>query len=567
MKARGHSPMLSRMKRTTACLVVHPRSGRNLARVPEVVAVLAAAGWTTDVVVKESKGQTLELAARAAEAGYDFVIAYGGDGTMNHVINGVLASAGHRETSVGVIPGGTANVWAAEVGIPTDPVRAARTLVESQVRTVDVGHVGVESLTLDGGASALDPESVQAPGARRHFLLMAGLGVDAALMGRTPAGLKHRLGIAAVALTALRQLPSLRRYPVGIRSGETDAPVWQGRALQLVVGNTRLYGKVARMTPDALLDSGELDLSVITARSRWSALRQVFTLLARGTPSHAHSKAARSARFRVNAPAWVGLQLDGSAVKLDKYLSLPGRDALGHAGDPAQVGVNYVFDAVPAALRIAIPPAYDGSLFRAGADSTPIDIRYERHDRSYRTSIWRHRVAGQPSSSILQGTLDLLVLKALALQELHGLGVARRVEQMTRGAYRVGPGSLFPALYRLEKAGAVLSHWGVSENNRRARFYRLTADGRAPARARDRRMEAHRGDDDPRAGGGVAACPRARGSRACSAARSGAGVQERALDDELDGYLAMLVDEKVRAGAPAGEARRAALMELGAPSG
>lgn len=87
-------------------------------------------------------------------------------------------------------------------------------------------------------------------------------------------------------------------------------------------------------------------------------------------------------------------------------------------------------------------------------------------------------MSGQPSASILQGTLDLLVLKALALQELHGLGVARRVEQMTRGAYRVGPGSLFPALYRLEKAGAVLSHWGVSENNRRAKFYRLTAAGR-----------------------------------------------------------------------------------------
>src|ERR1039458_2769819 len=111
------------MKRTTACLVVHPRSGKNLARVPDVVSVLAAAGWTTDVVVKESRGETMDLAARAAEAGYDFVIAYGGDGTVNHVLNGVLAFAGKRRAAVGVIPGGTANVWAAEVGIPADPVR------------------------------------------------------------------------------------------------------------------------------------------------------------------------------------------------------------------------------------------------------------------------------------------------------------------------------------------------------------------------------------------------------------------------------------------------------------
>ena len=362
------------MKRTTACLIVHPRSGRNLARVPEVVAVLAAAGWTTDVVVKESKGQTMELAARAAEAGYDFVIAYGGDGTMNHVINGVLAFADGRETAVGLIPGGTANVWATEAGIPLDAVRAARMLVESVIRVVDVGHVGVESLTLGAESSALDRETVRASGARRHFLLMAGLGVDATLMARTPAGLKHKLGVGAVVLTALRQLPSLRTYPVTIRAGGIDAPVWEGRALQLVVGNTRLYGGVARMTPDALLDSGELDLSVITARSRFSALGQVLALLLRGRPAHAHSKTSRSAQFRVSAPASVDLQLDGSAVKLEKYLTAPARDAIERAGDPARVTVDYVFDAVPAALRIAIPSGYDGSLFReVAAGGSPAD--------------------------------------------------------------------------------------------------------------------------------------------------------------------------------------------------
>ena len=366
------------MKRTTACLVVHPRSGKNLARVPEVVSVFTAAGWTTDVVVKESKGQTMELAAKAAEAGYDFVIAYGGDGTVNHVVNGVLTFAGRRETAVGMIPGGTANVWATEVGIATDPVRAARTLVESVVRPVDVGHVGVESLTFGGGATAtaLDRETVLAPGARRYFLLMAGLGVDAALMGRTPSGLKHKLGIAAVALTALRQLPTLRTYPVGIRSGDTGSLVWEGRALQLVVGNTRLYGGVARMTPDALLDSGELDLSVITARSRFSALGQVLALVLRGRPAHAHAVASRSPRFRVIVPASVGLQLDGSAVSLSKYLTAPARVTLERAGDPALVSVEYVVDAVPAALRIAIPADYDGSLFREGAAGTsPADPR------------------------------------------------------------------------------------------------------------------------------------------------------------------------------------------------
>jgi transcriptional regulator len=81
-------------------------------------------------------------------------------------------------------------------------------------------------------------------------------------------------------------------------------------------------------------------------------------------------------------------------------------------------------------------------------------------------------------SALLRGSLDLLVLKALALEELHGLGVSKRIEQITRGAFEIGPGSLFPSLHRLEAAGCLASRWGPSESNRRAKYYRLTAAGR-----------------------------------------------------------------------------------------
>ena len=81
-------------------------------------------------------------------------------------------------------------------------------------------------------------------------------------------------------------------------------------------------------------------------------------------------------------------------------------------------------------------------------------------------------------TDLLLGTLDLLVLKVLDLGPLHGLGVARRIEQVTRGTFQVKPGSLFPALYRMEQAGWLVSSWGQSETNRRARYYRLTAAGR-----------------------------------------------------------------------------------------
>ncbi len=81
-------------------------------------------------------------------------------------------------------------------------------------------------------------------------------------------------------------------------------------------------------------------------------------------------------------------------------------------------------------------------------------------------------------SDLLQGTLDLLILKAISLGPLHGYGVLLRIQQISRDRLQVQQGSLYPALYRLEQRGLVTSEWGASENNRRAKFYRLTAAGR-----------------------------------------------------------------------------------------
>jgi PadR family transcriptional regulator PadR len=83
-----------------------------------------------------------------------------------------------------------------------------------------------------------------------------------------------------------------------------------------------------------------------------------------------------------------------------------------------------------------------------------------------------------PQTNLLQGTLDLLILKSLALGEMHGLAISRRIEQVTEGTFQVKPGSLFPALHRMEESGWLASEWGDSENNRRAKFYKLTKAGR-----------------------------------------------------------------------------------------
>ena len=83
----------------------------------------------------------------------------------------------------------------------------------------------------------------------------------------------------------------------------------------------------------------------------------------------------------------------------------------------------------------------------------------------------------EKKTGLLQGTLHLLVLKALAPGPLHGLGVSGRIEQITKGAFQVKPGALFPALHRMEEAGWLESSWGESENKRRAKYYRLTKAG------------------------------------------------------------------------------------------
>jgi|SRR5687768_14214032 transcriptional regulator len=85
-------------------------------------------------------------------------------------------------------------------------------------------------------------------------------------------------------------------------------------------------------------------------------------------------------------------------------------------------------------------------------------------------------------TDLLRGTLDLLILQTLTSGPHHGLGIARRIQQVTRGAFEVKPGSLFPALHRLEERGWLSASWGESENNRKAKYYQLTAVGRRQLR-------------------------------------------------------------------------------------
>ena len=373
------------MRTRKACLVINPKDGQNLAKLNAILAVLSAAGWETDIALKQYGGHTMELATAAAKKGYDVVIAYGGDGTLNQVVNGAMNGTSQKSL-VGIIPGGTANVWATEVGFPGDPVKAALTLVSSEDRQVDVGRVKVKSLTFlpttQGNDGQIAGEGSLAAGAqvrkvkpttkaRHNFLLMAGLGVDAAVMSGVNKSLKERIGVAAVGLVVAEKLPQQRTFPLELSITEQGSSIkknWQGNALQVVLGNTRRYADVVEMTPDAYIDDGLLDVCVITAGEPLSTLGQISSLLLRRKPDNQTSEFFRGAHIILRAPASINLQLDGSAVKLNDYLSKADRQELQRAHDKEHVMVTYEFEALPRVLEVAFPSTYTNTLFARSSD-------------------------------------------------------------------------------------------------------------------------------------------------------------------------------------------------------
>jgi diacylglycerol kinase family enzyme len=282
---------------------------------------------------------------------------------------------------VGIIPGGTANVWAHELGIPEDPVKAALLLINSEARKVDLGHVDVDYLG--------QKKEGLASGGRRHFLLMAGLGIDAAILRNVSTPLKEKIGGAAVALAAVKTAPSQSAFPIEIRTwgiGREEGVVWKGEALQVIVGNTRRYGNIAELTPEAYIDDGELDVCVITAGDPLSTMEQIVALLLQRTSAEGRSESFQGAHFRITVPACVELQLDGSRVKRKDSLAAPDRTALKQTENPEAVLVTYRFDAMPRALRVAIPRTYDGALFEKGSRklktvATPKKPARPKHER------------------------------------------------------------------------------------------------------------------------------------------------------------------------------------------
>ncbi len=378
------------MRCKRVCLVINPRAGHNVAKITELIAVFAAAGWKTDIALKAYPGQAMQLAARAARAArqnYDLIVAYGGDGTINQVVNGVINARGR--SIVGVIPGGTANEWAVEIGLPLDPVRAALTLVNSDARTIDLGHIQVEGLTFPHSTQPGDQQLAPPKGkkvrkkqvkaadkGKPRFLLMAGLGTDAAVMPYISKTFKYQAGSRAFEAAAAKKLTELQPFPVEIRAIDDagDATLlWRGEAWQVLVANARLYGSIVDIAPEAYLDDGNLDVCVLAVGNLFATIGQITSLLLRRKPDDETAEYFQAPHFSIRAPASIGMHLDGSLSKLSNFLSKADREALQRADDPSKVMVEYRFDVLPGALQVAIPRGYDDTLFKKSPGNGEVD--------------------------------------------------------------------------------------------------------------------------------------------------------------------------------------------------
>lgn len=274
--------------RPRARIIANPRSGTlrlplALNQLYQVAAALTEAGLPVEVSLTEAPGHARKLAREAVRAGMDMVIAAGGDGTVNDVIQEL---AGHS-TALGVLPLGTVNVWARETGIPLSLPDAARILLYGQHRRVDLGRAG-----------------------KQYFLMMAGIGFDAEVARRVERSLLKTVGLkmvdylTTVGVLGVTQKPVRVRLQRGGKGRETSA-------LMMIVGNTRLYGGALTFTRHAVADDGLLDVVVVGGGGLWyrvGILRNAFLQRPRGGPRVRYER-VRNIRIEADTP--LPVQVDG----------------------------------------------------------------------------------------------------------------------------------------------------------------------------------------------------------------------------------------------------------------
>jgi diacylglycerol kinase (ATP) len=270
--------MLDRNLRAT--VIYNPMSGtlNAEASLPGALAVLRSAGWQIDVQATTRAGDAGRLAAQARDQHQQVVLIVGGDGSLNEAANALANS----EVALGVLPSGTANVWARQVGLPVpNPLlpnrlaEAARLLLAGSIKPIDLGR-------------ARD----------RYFVLWSGIGLDAEVTATIEPRPKwsKRLGVISYSVHALFTLLSFRGTRMTVIVDERSVKC---RALMVLISNAQLYGGIAEITPEAIMDDGILDVRIFKGDSFFQALWHMLRVILRRTAPHPRLIQARGRRISV----------------------------------------------------------------------------------------------------------------------------------------------------------------------------------------------------------------------------------------------------------------------------
>jgi YegS/Rv2252/BmrU family lipid kinase len=303
----------------TTCVVIRNPASRgalDTVTLSKAVDVLQRAGWDVTIAETERIGHATEFARDAAARGVDVAIANGGDGTVNEVVNGIAGS----DTALAVLPGGTANVWAGEIGIKKKPMEAIRVALEGERRRVDLGVAN-----------------------GRYFLLMAGVGFDAEIVPRVNPAWKRRIGAASYIVSGTRAIfGATHRHATVVIDGETS----ETDLYWMLVSNTRSYGGITDIMFRARVDDGLFDVGIM---HRGGLRRMIIDGVRVLRKKHEDSANIDYLRVRT-----VEVLTPGIPVQLD-----------GEAGGETPMR----FEIAPLALNVIVPRGLKSRLFAATTPS------------------------------------------------------------------------------------------------------------------------------------------------------------------------------------------------------
>jgi len=278
------------MSTRKATLISNPKTGRYVSKrktIQELAADLSALGIDVELKLTTGPGDATGFAARAANNGSTDVIVAGGDGTINEAIQGMVGT----NARLGILPRGTANVLARELGLPMDVDEALKIAAQGHSRSIHFG-VAINETT----------------GARRHFVLMAGIGLDASVVRRVHPGLKKRFGRGAFWLSGLSHLATWHPQKFTL---EIDGSNYS--ATFAAIGKATRYGGDLMVTPRARLEEPEFEVCIIETFSRVRYLQFLSYAMRSGMPND-----RKGVRFlktsRVRALGEAPVQVDGELV-------------------------------------------------------------------------------------------------------------------------------------------------------------------------------------------------------------------------------------------------------------